>query len=281
MKSSILIAIAVSISLSSGAVLAKKNANKKGDRVNCPITHAQLETALTSAANERNGQYPLDMWGTVVNKYGRVCAVAKTGDELNHQWLASRVISAQKAYTSVSLSNNSNSMVGASVAFSSAGLYGASSPGGPLYGLQHSNPVDTKWAYHGNSKRFGTTKDPMKGRYVGGINVFGGGLALFDAEGKVIGAVGVSGNTSCADHNIAWRVRGEFAKEGLAQGAQVEFNIHYKGDLDADGVAGAYPICGDDATGTDLIDDTWEDIGLSADGTEAPNYIGQFFADYP
>jgi hypothetical protein len=26
-------------------------------------------------------------------------------------------------------------------------------------------------------------------------------------NGQIIGAVGVSGDTSCADHNIAWRVR--------------------------------------------------------------------------
>ena len=36
---------------------------------------------------------------------------------------------------------------------------------------------------------------------------FGGGLALY-ATGKVIrGGLGVSGDTSCADHFIAWRVR--------------------------------------------------------------------------
>jgi hypothetical protein len=47
----------------------------------------------------------------------------------------------------------------------------------------------------------------MKGARVGGVNVFGGGLALYDASHLVVGGVGVSGDTSCADHNIAWRVR--------------------------------------------------------------------------
>jgi uncharacterized protein GlcG (DUF336 family) len=46
----------------------------------------------------------------------------------------------------------------------------------------------------------------MVGKKIGGVNVFGGGLALYDGSG-VIGAVGVSCDTSCADHNIAWRVR--------------------------------------------------------------------------
>ena len=50
----------------------------------------------------------------------------------------------------------------------------------------------------------------MVGRTVGGTNVFGGGLALFKRTGNLVaavGGVGVSGDTSCADHNIAWRLR--------------------------------------------------------------------------
>ncbi|MGR9045586.1 MAG: GlcG/HbpS family heme-binding protein, partial [Gammaproteobacteria bacterium] len=242
------ILIATSISLMSTSAFAR---NLNG----CPVTHAQLQNALEAAQAQVNGQFTLDMWATVVTKNGRVCSVAKTGGDLTDQWLASRVISAQKAYTAASLSNNkgsSGSAAGQSVGFTSAGLYLAASPGGPLYGLQHSNPVDTKWAYSGNSRRFGTPRDPMIGRYVGGINVFGGGLPLFDENGQVIGGLGVSGNTSCADHNIAWRVRGDFAAQGIAQGADFEFGIDY---------AGGYPTCGDDGE-PNSIDDTWEVIGI-------------------
>ena len=39
------------------------------------------------------------------------------------------------------------------------------------------------------------------------MNVFGGGLALYIKGGTKIGGVGVSGDTSCTDHFIAWRVR--------------------------------------------------------------------------
>ena len=39
------------------------------------------------------------------------------------------------------------------------------------------------------------------------IAVFGGGLALYNAAGHVVGGLGVSGDTSCADHNIAYRTR--------------------------------------------------------------------------
>ena len=47
----------------------------------------------------------------------------------------------------------------------------------------------------------------MVGGRIGGINVFGGGLALYNSSHQLVGALGVSGDSSCADHNIAWRVR--------------------------------------------------------------------------
>jgi hypothetical protein len=44
--------------------------------------------------------------------------------------------------------------------------------------------------------------------------VFGGGLGLY-SNGTILGAVGVSGDTSCADHMIAWRVRNNLGLDGL------------------------------------------------------------------
>jgi hypothetical protein len=40
----------------------------------------------------------------------------------------------------------------------------------------------------------------------GGLIFFGGGVPLY-AEGKIVGGLGVSGDTSCTDHEIAKRVR--------------------------------------------------------------------------
>jgi hypothetical protein len=42
----------------------------------------------------------------------------------------------------------------------------------------------------------------MVGGRIGGVNVFGGGLALYDKHGRRVGGVGVSGNTSCRDHMV-------------------------------------------------------------------------------
>jgi hypothetical protein len=133
-------------------------------------THQQLKVALESARAQSNGGFNLDMWGTVVNRDGIVCAVAFTGTNRGSQWPGSRAISAQKANTA-----NAFSLPG--LALSTANLYAAVQPGGTLYGLQASNPVDTDTAYRGPAADFGENDDPMVGRRIGGVNVFGGGLA--------------------------------------------------------------------------------------------------------
>ncbi|HUA91507.1 MAG TPA: heme-binding protein [Terracidiphilus sp.] len=163
-------------------------------------THSQLQSALTAARQQMNGGFNLDMWGTVVNRDGVVCAVAFTGANRGSQWPGSRVISAQKA-------NTANAFSLPQLALSTADLYSAVQPGGSLYGLQASNPVDTHVAYGGNPADYGQANDPMVGGRIGGVNVFGGGLALYNKQGELVGALGVSGDSSCADHNIAWRTR--------------------------------------------------------------------------
>jgi uncharacterized protein GlcG (DUF336 family) len=165
-------------------------------------SHAEVKAALEAAQShaDGNGGFGLEMWATVVNRDGVVCAVAFTGANRGDQWPGSRVISAQKANTA-----NAFSLPG--LALSTANLYTAVQPGGSLFGLQESNPVDTSVAYGGNPAHAGKANDPMVGGRIGGVNVFGGGLALYNAEGTLVGGIGVSGDSSCADHNIAWRAR--------------------------------------------------------------------------
>jgi len=173
-------------------------------------TYSQLKTALASATDAESSGLNMNMWGTVVDRDGIVCAVAFTGNDRGSQWPGSRVISAQKANTANSFSLDASAhrgVNGGPLALSTANLYSAVNPGGSLYGLQASNPVDTGVAYKGPSQLFGTSNDPMVGEKIGGVNVFGGGLALYDKNGTIIGAVGVSGDTSCSDHAIAWRTR--------------------------------------------------------------------------
>lgn len=163
-------------------------------------SHAELRDVLGSVVKENNGGFGFQMWATVVDRDGVVKAVAFSGKERGDQWPGSRVISAQKA-------NTANAFSLPEFALSTANLFFAVQPGGSLFGLQESNPVAPEAAYQGSSEKYGTEKDPMVGHKIGGINVFGGGLPLYASDGKLLGALGVSGDSSCADHNIAWKVR--------------------------------------------------------------------------
>ena len=217
MKQSVAVGLALlGVLTAGGAVGASESDACKG----LP-SHSALRDALIAAQGLPNGGFGLEMWATVVNRDGVVCAVAFTGGDRGDQWPGSRVISAQKANTAnlfnldpSSAANSSGAAAG--LALSTANLYAPTQPGGSLYGLQESNPVDATVAYRGPSNRWGTSQDPMNGRKLGGVNVFGGGLGLYDVGHKLIGGVGVSGDTSCADHNIAWRVRNSLGLDHMA-----------------------------------------------------------------
>jgi len=198
-------------------------------------SYTQLKLALTAARQANNGGFNLDMWGTVVNRDGVVCAVAFTGENRGDQWPGSRVISAQKANTA-----NAFSLPG--LALSTANLYTAVQPGGSLFGLQESNPVNVDVAYGGNAKNNGQPNDFMVGGRIGGVNVFGGGLALYGSDHTLLGAIGVSGDSSCADHNIAWRTRNnlslDYVPGGVSGDAARPDNIVYNQTS-----GWAHPVC--------------------------------------
>ncbi len=227
---------AMSVASADNAETAKQHSSPCATLPN----HAQLKSALSFARAESNGGFNLDMWGTIVNRDGIVCAVAFTGDNRGDQWPGSRVISAQKA-------NTANAFSLPALALSTANLYAAVQPGGTLFGLQHSNPVWPAAAYKGPAARFGQANDPLVGLRIGGINVFGGGLALYNDEGTLIGGLGVSGDTSCADHNIAWRTRNalelDFVPGGVS--ANSDDNINYQGLVPVPSLANdfSHPIC--------------------------------------
>ncbi|HLY58128.1 MAG TPA: heme-binding protein [Stellaceae bacterium] len=175
---------------------------------------AAVETALANAVTTVaafGAGLGNAMWATVVDAHGNVCLVVNSAGGGNSSvqdiWLGSRVISAQKANTANAFSLSSGS-TGTAIALSTANLYSAVQPGGSLYGLQASNPVDVGVAYGGTVNQFGKGKlDPLVGTRIGGVNVFGGGLAVYDSHGNRLGAIGVSGDTSCTDHAVAWETR--------------------------------------------------------------------------
>jgi uncharacterized protein GlcG (DUF336 family) len=162
--------------------------------------HARVTEALRAIVKEQNGGFGLQMWAAVVDRDGVVRVIAMSGARRGDQWPGSRVIAAQKA-------NTANAFSLPDLSLSSANLFAAVQPGGSLFGLQDSNPVDTRVAYMGRPEDYGARFDPMVEHRLGGINVFGGGLALYAADGTLVGGLGVSGDSSVADHIVAWKLR--------------------------------------------------------------------------
>ena len=181
--------------------------------LSCPVTYAQLKTALTAADKADTTGLNNHFWGVVVNREGVVCAVAFSGENTGSQWLASRQIAAAKAFTADSLSLNLNGKLGnGHGALSTAELYQFVQPsnanvGNPLFGLNGGNVLDSTIAYQGSYSTFGTPQDPMIGYRIGGTITFGGGLALYQGNNTAVGGLGLSGDTACADHSTAWRTR--------------------------------------------------------------------------
>jgi uncharacterized protein GlcG (DUF336 family) len=240
-----LLLTAITVTLCSARAQARDvDANTTIDPTSRPCAglpnHDTLQSALAYARGQDNGGFGLDMWAAVVNRDGVVCAVAFTGADRGRQWPGSRVIAAQKANTA-----NAFSLPG--LALSTANLWAAVQPGGSLYGLQHSNPVNVAAAYEGPASAFGQSGDPMVGQRIGGVNVFGGGLALYNSRKEIVGAIGVSGDTSCADHNIAWRARQRLALDWVPLGLGIngDDNINYQGIVAVPSYQNdfSHPIC--------------------------------------
>ncbi|MFQ5964505.1 MAG: heme-binding protein [Candidatus Scalinduaceae bacterium] len=215
----------------------------KSSFANSLPTHAELQAALKAVVAEENGGFGFNMWATIVDRDGVVKTIVFTGNDRGDQWPGSRVISAQKANTA-----NAFSLPG--FALSTANLFSAVQPGGSLHGLQFSNPIATDVAYKGSSEDYGTESDPMVGYKIGGVNVFGGGLPLYDRDGILVGAIGVSGDSSCADHNIAWKLRYKLNLSNVPAGVSPTSDDNIINDI-TDGVSASgwgHPECSPKST---------------------------------
>jgi len=164
------------------------------------IAGVQSQLAVVVQLNNGGIFHPNRMWSAVVDRQGRLCSVIVIGDA----WPGSRAIAIAKASTANDFSNNA-------LALSTANLYSATQPGGSLYGLNDSNPFNPNFLPQGTGI----------GSVPGGIITFGGGVALYSG-GDVIGGLGLSGDSACADHVIAYRMRRNAGLDGIPAG--VGFN---------------------------------------------------------
>jgi uncharacterized protein GlcG (DUF336 family) len=150
---------------------------------------------------------PKLMWAAIVDREGRLCAVVKSGDA----WPGSRAIAIAKASTANDFSNSK-------LALSTANLYGATLPGASLFGLNNSNTFNGL---------YNDPEIPAQGHVPGGIITFGGGVALY-VGGAVVGGFGVSGDTACADHDVAYIARSLAIKQGVISAPVTNDNIAYE-----------------------------------------------------
>lgn len=140
-----------------------------------------LRQALASAPSEGGDAGGLfhgnRMWAAVVDRSGRVVAAVTSTPDPTQVWPGSQAIARAKAYTANAFSLDS-------LALSTAQLYTLTQPGHSLNSLGN----------QGGDKN------------ADGLIFFGGGVPLY-SNGKIIGGLGISGDTASCDHEIAKRVR--------------------------------------------------------------------------
>ena len=189
-----------------GSLVVMTTAEAAGPCSGLP-SNAQLRTDLINAASGTGIAAALGtpgsgvgglfagtrMWGAVVNRDGELCGFITSQTDPTQVWPGSQAIAKAKAYTANAFSLDT-------LALSTALLYTFVQPGHSLYGLNNSNPFDPSFLAPPSGSGGGNAQ------IAGGIITFGGGVPLY-AGGRIIGGLGVSGDTACADHEIAKRAR--------------------------------------------------------------------------
>ena len=123
------------------------------------VTLEQAEK-ISEAAKSKAKELGVPMNITIVDEGANLVCFHR----MDNAWLGSVDISMKKAKTARFFDMNTGE------------IGKLSQPGGPLFGIEHSN---------------------------GGLISFPGGVVLKDAQGKVIGAIGVSGGSVDQDHEVA------------------------------------------------------------------------------
>jgi uncharacterized protein GlcG (DUF336 family) len=204
--SSGVIAAALAVAALAYSPLATPTAHAQGnENANCQALPraSELRTQLVAAQNIALGTDGIGgtvgglfngtlMWGAVVNRSGEICSYGTSTADETQVWPGSQAIAKAKAYTA-----NAFSLDG--LALSTARLYTFTQPGHSLWSLGQSNLSNSDLLIAPGARG-------DKNQIAGGLIFFGGGVPLYQG-GKIVGGLGISGDTSCADHEIAKRVR--------------------------------------------------------------------------
>jgi uncharacterized protein GlcG (DUF336 family) len=172
---------------------------------------AELKVALNNAPNISKQANPIGgtvgglfngtrMWAAVVNRDGEICSYATSTADPAKVWPGSQAIAKAKAYTANAFSLDQDGGQFGGFPLSTARLYTFTQPGHSLWSLGQSN------LFNPSALAPPTGQGGGAGQIAGGLIFFGGGVPLYK-NGNIVGGLGISGDTSCADHEIAKRVR--------------------------------------------------------------------------
>jgi uncharacterized protein GlcG (DUF336 family) len=227
-------ALAIALGLCSGTA-----AFADGRSANCQ--GLPDEEDLQKAMKEAAASHPIGglfngtrMWGAVVNRDGEICAYVTTTSNSTLVWPGSQAIAKAKAYTANAFSLDTTSPGGLPAGFplSTARLYTFTQPGHSLWSLGQSNLWNPDFNAPTGGQGGGTRQ------IAGGLIFFGGGVAIYRGN-RVIGGLGISGDTSCADHELAKWTRDELGLNPPG-GALVDDAVYSPPD---EASVFAHPLC--------------------------------------
>jgi uncharacterized protein GlcG (DUF336 family) len=189
---------------------------------------ADLKKFLQTApgAGEAGGLFSGKMeWASIVSRQGEICATAVATDGAASAWPGSQAIAKAKAFTANAFSTDESPL-------STARMYTLTQPGHSLWGIAGANTFNPECVVTPDNAA------ATNGKVCGGAIPFGGGVPLYKGKTRV-GGLGVSGDTACADHEIAKRVR-HLAQLDPEKGQYADDIIY----TSADGASPfAHPVC--------------------------------------
>ena len=157
------------------------------------------------------------MWAAVVARDGVLCAIARSGNGVGDQWPASRGIAMAKAFTANGLSPAEIRPL------HRQSVGGLAARRLPLW-RDHRRPARPDCAVcRAAAKPMARRPIPRSAMPWAAPSCSAAGCALYSGGGMQ-GALGASGDTSCADHNVAWRVRHALNLDKVPGGPSAKHN---------------------------------------------------------
>ena len=219
------------------------------------LTTAGLATAMDNAANNVVATPALNaggggvgglfggqrMWAAIVNRDGELCFYVTNQADPEDVWYGSQAIAKSKAFTANGFSLDFQTLNGSTgFPLSTAQLYTFVQPGHSLFSLNWSNPFEPQCLAPADAT---TAADGCLDQIAGGLITFGGGVALYSGN-NVIGGLGISGDTSCTDHEMAKRTRDNLGlNPPAALGGAFADDISYSGPGESNASPFTHPLC--------------------------------------